>query len=96
MGWCTVMMGLILLVIGFGIYFTRDYFSLKSENYPKKISPIAKNAVGGRTSTEKSRKRKYLGEGQMSGKKILFRGETYTNSPKSVPRLAGHLPCGMS
>lgn len=37
MGWCAVMMGLILLVIGFGIYFTREYFSLKSENYPKKI-----------------------------------------------------------
>jgi len=32
----------------------------------------------------------------MSGKKRLFRGESYTGNPKSVLCLAGHLQSGMS
>ena len=32
----------------------------------------------------------------MSGKKRLFRGESYTGNPKSVLCLAGHLKSGMS
>ena len=33
---------------------------------------------------------------QMSGKKTLFRGASYTRNPKSVLCLAGHLKSGMS
>ena len=40
--------------------------------------------------------RKKCPEGKMSGKKRLFRGESYTENPKSVPHLAGHLQSEMS
>ena len=42
------------------------------------------------------RNRKMCPNGKMSGKKRLFRGESYTENPKSVPHLAGHLQSEMS
>ena len=52
-----------------------------------------KSALGPGTEQKNQKKPGYL---KMSGKKRLFRGESYTENPKSVPHLAGHLQSEMS